>query len=119
MHCIAQASMTRFAASHRDPRNIALHCWGVPMVLVGLGLLMRDLSDLGWALAFTTSGLLLQSVGHWYEGRRPAMGLAGWLLAPMFVGLQGLHRLGWAQQCWAEVERDAGPRRLRDLAHSR
>ncbi len=119
MHCIAQASMTRFAAAHRDPRNIALHCWGVPMVLMGLGLLLRDLSDLGWALAFTTSGLLLQSVGHWYEGRRPAMGLAGWLLAPMFVGLQGLHRLGWARQCWAEVERDAGPRRLRDLAHSR
>ena len=46
MHCIAQASMTRFAASHRDPRNIALHCWGVPMVLVGLGLFLWNVHRL-------------------------------------------------------------------------
>lgn len=119
MSCIAQVPLTRFATTHRDPRNIALHCWGVPMVLFGLGLLLRDLSSLGWALAFTASGLLLQTLGHWYEGRRPAMGLASWALAPMFVGLQGLHRLGLAQQCWDEVERGAGPRRLRDLAQAR
>ena len=108
--------VTRFAQDHRDPRNIALHCWGVPMVMMGLALLLKDLSQSGWALAFAASGLLLQSLGHWYEGRRSRMGLAGWLAAPLFVGLQGLHGVGLAQPCWVAVERGAGPRRLRDLA---
>jgi uncharacterized membrane protein YGL010W len=107
--------VTRYARDHRDPRNIALHCWGVPMVLVGLGLLMRDLSQSGWALAFVASGLLLQSVGHWYEGRRPLQGLRAWAAAPLFVSLQGLHRLGMARGLWQTVEQGAGPRRLRDL----
>lgn len=108
--------VTRYARDHRDPRNIALHCWGVPMVGLGLLLLVRDLSETGWALAFTASGLLLQAIGHWYEGRRSRMGWAGWLAAPLFVGLQGLHGLGLAQPCWQAVENRAGPRRLRDLA---
>lgn len=108
--------VTRYARDHRDPRNIALHCWGVPMVGLGLALLLRDLSQSGWALAFAASGLLLQSIGHWYEGQRSRMGLSGWLAAPLFVALQGLHGLGLAQPCWRSVERQAGPRRLRDLA---
>jgi uncharacterized membrane protein YGL010W len=110
--------VTRFAQDHRDPRNIALHCWGVPMVVMGLALLVKDLSQSGWALAFAASGLLLQSLGHWYEGRRSRMGWAGWLAAPLFVGLQGLHSLGLAQPCWVAVERGAGARHLRDLARS-
>ena len=110
--------VTRYATDHRDPRNITLHCWGVPLVLVGLLLPLRDLSQSGWALAFAASGLLLQSLGHWYEGRRSRMGLPGWLAAPLFVGLQGLHSLGLARPSWNAVERGAGPRRLRDLAAS-
>jgi uncharacterized membrane protein YGL010W len=112
-----QQLLTRYARDHRDLRNIALHCWGVPMVLAGLALLLRDASQLGWAMAFAASGLLLQTVGHWYEGRRPLLGLRAWAAAPLFVGLQGLHRLGLARALWAEVEQAAGPRRLRDLAH--
>lgn len=111
-----QLLLTRYARDHRDPRNIALHCWGVPMVLVGLALLVRDASQLGWAMAFASSGLLLQTVGHWYEGRRPMLGLRAWVAAPLFVGLQGLHRLGLARDAWTAVELGAGPRRLRDLA---
>ena len=89
------------------------------MVLTGLALLLQDAAQLGWALAFVASGSLLQTVGHWYEGRRPALGLLNWLLAPVFVGLQGLHRLGLAQSLWSAVEQGAGPRRLRDLAQAR
>lgn len=111
-----QPLLTRYARDHRDPRNITLHCWGVPLVLLGLTLLLRDASQLGWALASVASGLLLQTLGHWYEGRRPLLGLRGWVMAPLFVGLQGLYRLGLAQDLWARVERAAGPRRLRDLA---
>lgn len=87
-------------------------------MVVGLLLPLRDLSQSGWALAFAASGLLLQSLGHWYEGRRSRMGMAGWLAAPLFVGLQGLHGLGLAQPSWRAVEASAGPRRMRDLAAS-
>lgn len=111
-----QLLLTRYARDHRDPRNITLHCWGVPLVLLGLALLARDASQLGWALASAATGLLLQTLGHWYEGRRPMLGLRGWVAAPLFVGLQGLKRLGMAQAAWARVEAEAGPRRLRDLA---
>jgi uncharacterized membrane protein YGL010W len=89
------------------------------MVLVGLGLALRDMNSVGWAVAFSASGLLLQALGHWYEGRRRHLGVMGWLVAPLFVGLQGLHQLGWAQGVWDSVERAAGPRRMRDLASGR
>jgi uncharacterized membrane protein YGL010W len=108
--------LTRYAQDHRDPRNIALHCWGVPLVLVGLVMAARDFGQLGWAVAFTASGLLLQSMGHWYEGRRPRSGLMGWVVAPLFVAIQGLHRIGLTDALWQEVEQRAGPRRMRDLA---
>lgn len=109
--------ITRFAREHRDPRNIALHCWGVPMVLGGaLMLLLEPVRALSWAAALLLSGGLLQALGHVYEGRRPRHGWRAGLAAPLFVGLQGLHRLGLAERSWQQVERAAGPRRLRDLA---
>ncbi|MFN4115230.1 MAG: Mpo1-like protein [Inhella sp.] len=109
--------ITRFAREHRDPRNIALHCWGVPMVLGGvLMLLLEPVRALSWAAALLLSGGLLQVLGHVYEGRRPRHGWRAGLAAPLFVGLQGLHRLGLAERSWQQVERAAGPRRLRDLA---
>lgn len=110
--------ITRFAREHRDPRNITLHCWGVPMVLGGLAMLaVEPAKALSWAAALLLSGGLLQALGHVYEGRRPRHGWRVGLAAPLFVGLQGLHRLGLAERSWQAVEAGAGPRRLRDLAH--
>lgn len=109
--------ITCFAREHRDPRNIALHCWGVPMVLGGLAMLaIEPAKALSWAAALLLSGGLLQALGHVYEGRRPRHGWRVGLAAPLFVGLQGLHRLGLAAHSWQAVETAAGPRRLRDLA---
>jgi uncharacterized membrane protein YGL010W len=109
--------LTRFAREHRDPRNIALHCWGVPMVLLGWGLLLVEpVRTFSWALALLCSGGLLQALGHVYEGRRPRHGWRVGLLAPCFVALQGLKRAGMAETLWSHVESGAGPRRLRDLA---
>lgn len=111
-----QPPLIRYAAAHRDPRNIALHCWGVPMVMAGICLLLMNWAHAGWAVATAASGFLLQAVGHWYEGRRSPLGWINWALAPVFVGLQAAHQLGWAQALWDEVEQRAGPRRMRDLA---
>jgi|GEM_PF-6239420 len=110
--------ITRFARDHRDPRNITLHCWGVPMVFGGLAVLIAEPAKaLTWAAALLLSGSLLQALGHVYEGRRPRHGWRMSLMAPMFVGLQALHWLGLAMDSWQQVEQGAGPRRMRDLAH--
>lgn len=110
--------ITRFARDHRDPRNIALHCWGVPMVLGGLAVLAAEPARaLSWTAALLLSGGLLQALGHLYEGQRPRHGWRLGLAAPLFVALQVLHRLGLAEHSWQAVEAGAGPRRLRDLAH--
>jgi uncharacterized membrane protein YGL010W len=108
-------ALIQYAREHRDPRNIALHCWGVPMVWAGLAwILVERMNPMPWALLLT--GSLLQALGHVYEGRRATLGLASWLMAPWFVGLQGLHGLGLGQRRWAALEQQAGPRRMRDLA---
>ena len=62
--------------------------------------------------------LLCQWVGHYYEGRKPAQ----WpdaqrlLTAPMFAVAEGLFALGRLQRLKADIERQAGPTRLRNLA---
>jgi uncharacterized membrane protein YGL010W len=111
-------ALQRFAADHRDPRNIALHCWGVPLVVAAFAsALLQGLASLNLSLALLLSGSLLQALGHVYEGRRPRHGWALSWVAPLFVGLQALHWLGFADAAWRRLERAAGPRRMRDLAH--
>lgn len=64
-------------------------------------------------------GWLVQMVGHYYEGRRPASvdSPVNLLVAPMFVALELLS--GWRvmRPLAAEVTRRAGPVHVRDLAH--
>ena len=69
----------------------------------------RRVRALGWVIQF---------VGHYYEGRKPAFvdDLVGLLVGPMFVVGGGLFALGWGHDLLAEIERRAGPTHLRDLA---
>lgn len=71
---------------------------------LGLGLLL-----VGWAA---------QSIGHYYEGRKPAFAddFAGWLVAPMFVVLELLAMAGLCRPLLARIEQAAGTPTLRDLA---
>lgn len=73
---------------------------------------------LGWGLGMFVAGWVIQFVGHWYEGRKPAFAddLAGLLVGPMFVTAEALFALGWNKPLLAEIERRAGPTMLRDLA---
>ena len=73
---------------------------------------------LGWGVGGFAVGWLIQFVGHWYEGRKPAFvdDITGLLVGPMFVTAEVLFMLGWNKPLLAEIERRAGPTHLRDLA---
>ncbi|MFO1329119.1 MAG: Mpo1-like protein [Rubrivivax sp.] len=74
---------------------------------------------LGWGLGFFVVGWVIQFVGHYYEGRKPAFvdDSVGLLVGPMFVTLELLSPLGLFKPLMAEIERHAGPPVLRNLAH--
>ena len=73
---------------------------------------------LTWGVGGFVLGWLIQFVGHWYEGRKPAFvdDIVGLLVGPMFVTAEAMFMLGWNKPLLAEIERRAGPTHLRDLA---
>lgn len=73
---------------------------------------------LAWGLGFFVVGWLIQFIGHWYEGRKPAFvdDVIGLLVGPMFVVAEALFALGWGKPLLDEINRRAGPTHLRDLA---
>jgi uncharacterized membrane protein YGL010W len=170
----ADELLARYAAFHRDQRNIATHLVGVPLVVLALGVLLArpafELAGLaltpawitfaiatgwyltrgqfllglaasaatglmvaaaqplaagstaawlGWGLGLFGLGWFIQFVGHYYEGRRPAVAddLAGLPVGPMFVTLELLAMAGGFKALMARIERLAGPTHVRDLAH--
>jgi uncharacterized membrane protein YGL010W len=74
---------------------------------------------LGWGVSFFAVGWVIQFVGHYYEGRKPAFAddIVGLLVGPMFVVMEMLATLGLFKALMAEIERHAGPTLIRDLAH--
>jgi uncharacterized membrane protein YGL010W len=72
---------------------------------------------LGWGFGTFVLGWIIQFVGHYYEGRKPAFvdDLVGLLVGPMFVTAEWLFALGWGKPLAAEIESRAGPVHLRDL----
>ena len=75
-------------------------------------------SWLAWGVGSFVVGWVFQFVGHYYEGRKPAFvdDLVGLLVGPAFVVAEALFSLGWGQGLRAQIEAEAGPTRLRDLA---
>jgi uncharacterized membrane protein YGL010W len=73
---------------------------------------------LTWGVGGFALGWVIQFVGHWYEGRKPAFAddIVGLLVGPMFVTAEAMFMLGWNKPLLAEIERRAGPTHLRDLA---
>jgi uncharacterized membrane protein YGL010W len=72
---------------------------------------------LAWSLGTFFVGWVLQFIGHYYEGRKPAFvdDLRGLLIGPMFVVGEALFALGWGKKLLAEIEARVGPTQLRDL----
>jgi len=76
-------------------------------------------SWVAWGVGLFALGWVIQFVGHYYEGRKPAFAddLVGLLVGPMFVVLELLALAGFFKGLVGEVEGRAGPTRVRDLAH--
>ncbi len=76
-------------------------------------------SWLGWGVGLFVTGWIIQFVGHWYEGRKPAFAddLVGLLVGPMFVVLELAAAAGLFKSLMQRIEAQAGPTHLRDLAH--
>jgi uncharacterized membrane protein YGL010W len=74
---------------------------------------------LAWGLGSFVVGWIIQFLGHYYEGRKPAFvdDLVGLLVGPMFVTAEALFAFGWNPKLLREIEQRAGPTYLRDLAH--
>lgn len=89
------------------------------MAVLAHGLAAAGAPTLTWGALFFCAGWLVQFLGHYYEGRKPAFidDLMGLFVAPMFVLLEALAPLGLFRGLMNEVERRAGPTLLRDLAH--
>jgi len=74
---------------------------------------------LGWGVGLFVVGWIIQFVGHYYEGRKPAFAddIVGLLVGPMFVALELLALAGLFKGLMARIEAHAGPTLVRDLAH--
>jgi uncharacterized membrane protein YGL010W len=167
--------LVQYARYHRDPRNIATHLVGIPMIVLGIGVLLSHpaiplnpgsawVLTPGWALwaaaalwyatrggvlitgsvivanglamalshwiadqagpqwvawgaALFLVGWVIQFIGHYYEGRKPAFvdDLIGLLVGPMFVCAEVLFALRMCRGTRETIEAEAGPVRLRDI----
>jgi uncharacterized membrane protein YGL010W len=165
------AQLTKYAAYHRDPRNIATHYVGVPMIVLAvvsflsrpafevMGLMMSPLwmvlpaaaifylrmdvrfgltmtallsfcgfiasfiaaqSTLVWAAGSAglfIVGWVIQFIGHYYEGKKPAFvdDLIGLLIGPLFVTAEVGFNLGLRLELKTAIESKVGPTRLRTI----
>jgi uncharacterized membrane protein YGL010W len=74
-------------------------------------------SWLGWGIGSFVAGWIIQFIGHYYEGKKPAFvdDILGLLTGPMFVTAEAMFALGWGKDLLEEIERRVGPTRIRDL----
>ena len=88
------------------------------LVALGHGVAYGSVASwLTWGLGSFAVGWVIQFVGHYSEGRKPAFvdDLAGLLIGPMFVTAEVVFALGLCKSLHDEIVRRAGPTHLRDL----
>ena len=164
--------LATYATYHRDPRNIATHFVGVPIIVLSVLILLSrvsvdvagiavtpalvvfllsslfylklslayglamfvihgalllvaghfaTLSTLAWlgaGVGIFVVGWIIQFVGHYYEGRKPAFvdDLIGLAIGPLFVVAELGFLIGLDKKTQTQVEAIAGPVRRRETA---
>lgn len=73
---------------------------------------------LGWGLGIFVVGWVIQFIGHWWEGRKPAFmdDIVGLLIGPLFVLAELGFGLGLRREVQQAVEARSGPVRQRQAA---
>jgi uncharacterized membrane protein YGL010W len=68
---------------------------------------------LGWGAGLFVVGWIIQFVGHYWEGRKPAFmdDIVGLLIGPLFVLAEIGFALGWRKEVQHAVEARSGPLR--------
>lgn len=76
---------------------------------------------LATGLGLFVGGWVIQFVGHYYEGKKPAFvdDLVGLLIGPLFIVAETAFALGLRKDVAAAVERAAGPTHIRALHPAR
>lgn len=166
------AQLSKYAAYHRDQRNIWTHFFGVPVIVfsviallsrpafevagvtlvpayvAGLAVLafylrldlryglamavvltgmifgarpIAAMATVGWlatSVGLFVGGWIVQFIGHYYEGRKPAFvdDLVGLIVGPYFVLAELGFLLGLRKEVEAEIVRISGPVYFRDLS---
>ena len=74
-------------------------------------------SWLAWGIGSFVVGWVIQFIGHYYEGKKPAFvdDLLGLLTGPMFVTAEAMFALGWGKSLLAQIEQRVGPTKIRVL----
>lgn len=88
----------------------------VNLWLIWAAHLLMDASTpvwLAWGVGAFVLGWIIQFVGHYWEGRKPAFAddLVGLLVGPAFVVGEALFAIGLCKPMAQAIERDAGPLR--------
>jgi uncharacterized membrane protein YGL010W len=76
---------------------------------------------LGSGIGLFVVGWILQFIGHYYEGRKPAFvdDLIGLVIGPLFVLAEAGFALGLRKEVQAAIEERVGPTRMRTHAAAR
>lgn len=87
---------------------LALSVWGALPIAA-----LSTPQWLAWGLGLFFVGWLIQFIGHWYEGRKPAFvdDLIGLVIGPLFVVAEFAFLLGLAGGLKREIEAQVGPTR--------
>ncbi|EGM79113.1 Putative membrane protein [Rheinheimera sp. A13L] len=83
-------------------------CYLVALQLVALD---STMAWLGASVAVFIFGWVLQFIGHYFEGKKPAFvdDLVGLLIGPLFVMAEVLFLLGFAKSLQQQIDQKAGP----------
>ena len=75
---------------------------------------------LGWGLGLFGVGWVIQFIGHYYEGRKPAFfdDVMGLLIGPLFVAAELGFAMGLRKDVQAQIEQRSGPVRRREMLNA-